>query len=269
MMDDLNPNLVDPGTLVTTLHRACYDNQFQIVDWCIEKTADIEARSMLGRTPLHMACDGDAIRCIRLLLEHRADANSMSLSLMTPLHIACQSGSYEAVMVLLDGEGIVDVNSLDSHNRTADLLTKDKRILRMIDKYRTKLDQARKQDLLQHKLRRLFKVFDRDGTGLISVDEWNITLAKLANYFESSCECSTDGSSFSDLFSEVDANSDQAITWDEFRDSAVDMLEAVGMNFKTVMASVADLENAIFEETCAEKSKQAALYMSEVAEFAM
>lgn len=264
-LEDLNPNFVDPPTLITTLHRAAYDNQFQIVDWCLERGGDVDARSSLGRTPLHMACDADSVRVIRQLLEHRADPNCLSLSLMTPLHISCQCGSHNAVSLLLDARDVIDVNAQDSKNRTPDLLTKDKRIIRMIAKYRTKLDQTKKQDLLNTKLARLFKVFDRDGTGTISLSEWRYTQKELAKYF--ACQQDIDDDNVQETFLGMDKDGDEEISWDEFRENAFDMLEGVGMNFNTVMSSVADLENSIFVESCTSRSEKATAYMKDISEF--
>jgi len=269
-MEDLNPNFIDPATLLTTLHRASYDNQFLIVDWCLERRGDIDARSRLGRTPLHMACDGDSVRVIRQLLEHRADPNCMSLSLMTPLHISCQSGSFNAVALLLDSTDVIDVNAMDTRNRTADLLTTDKRIVKTIQRYRNKLDQTRKQDLLNHKLNRLFKVFDRDGTGNITLEEFRQTQAELAKYFACSEAMDVDvGAIVKETFHDMDKDHDEAISWKEFRENAFDMLEAVGMSINTVMSSIADLENAMFVESCTDREDKAKEYMMNVSEYSL
>jgi len=241
--DQLDPNITCPSSHVTTAHRAAYDGEAQILRWCITEGADVNARTAIGRSPLHMACEGNQVNCIRHLLGVRADVCCMSLSLLTPLHLSAQAGSYEAVLVLLNESGqLVDVNAMDSYSRTPDMLTSDKRIVRVVKKYKRDLDTNRKAELLDHKLRRLFHCFDRDHNDCISHEEWQESQMLLAQHFKSHDLDNVDAT-----FSTADANHDGYIDWEEFRLAHVQMLEAVGVPYCELMSILSDLENALFK----------------------
>jgi ankyrin repeat protein len=242
--EGISPNFVQPSSLMTTLHLASYANQAQVVHWCVTTDADVDAKSTLGRTPLHFACDGNATRCIRLLLDARADPNAVSLSLMTPLHISCRNGNCHAVLVLLESDRTLDVNATDSKHRRADMLTKDANITRAIEKYRSKLDGKRKQDLIEHKLQRLFKMFDVDGTGRLNESEWTRAQAILAEYFEECCE-----DAINLILGSTDKDDDKFISFEEFRSSQLELMAAAGSSHNKLMANLTDMENRLFEES--------------------
>jgi len=243
LLQECTPNFTEPSSLLTTLHKAAYENQMQVVNWCLEAKADVNVKSALGRTPLHVACDGDAVRCMHMLLEAAADANAVSLSLLTPLHLCCRKGSYNAVIALLECDQIVDVNNTDSQNRRPDMLTKDKMITRAITKYRTKMDRKKKVGLVQYKLLRLFKAIDKDGDGFINEYEWTLAQARLARYFKDHCE-----EAIGVAFNAADKDGDKLVDYEEFKKLHLDMMEAVGTQHKTVMSNLNDMENMLFED---------------------
>lgn len=238
-----SPNFTDPSTLLTTLHRAAYDNEVQVLQWCLDTKADIHVKTTMGRTPLHMACEGDAVRSIRFLLEANADANAVSLSLMTPLHFSCRKASYNAVLVLLEADQIIDVNMTDSQHRRPEMMTQNKQISTAISRYRAKLDKKRRKELLEYKLMRLFKAFDKDDSGLINAVEWLNAQAQLARYFKDHCE-----DAILLAFEEVDEDKSQGVDLEEFKRCHMNMMEAAGTPFHTLMSNLADMENALFED---------------------
>jgi hypothetical protein len=251
--EGVKPNFVNPSTLMTTLHLAAYANQVQVVNWCLDEQADVDARSVLGRTPLHFACDGDAVRCIRLLLDAKADTNAVSLSLMTPLHMSCRNGSYHAVLVLLEAAQILDVNATDSKNRRPDMLTKDVSITKAIEKYRSKLDNKRKHDLLEYKLHRLFKIFDVDGTGYLNEAEWARAQAILAEYFDGA-----DEDIIAAIFEGTDKDDDKLVSFEEFRSSQMELMAAAGTPHHRLMANLTDMEHRMFEDSQVSSMQRAA-----------
>lgn len=258
MEEGINPNFVHPGSLMTTLHLAAYANQAQVVNWCLESEVDIDAKSVLGRTPLHAACDGDATRCIRLLLENRADPNAVSLSLMTPLHFSCRNGNYHAVMILLDCDRTIDVNITDSKHRRADMLTKDASITRVVDRYRNKMDKKRKQDLLDYKLQRLFKLFDVDGTGRLNESEWARAQAILAEYF-----CA-DEDTIKAILGSTDKDDDNYISYEEFRNSQLELMMAADTPHKKLMENLTDIEHRLFEDSHVPKLQRKATMQAQI-----
>lgn len=62
----------------TPLHRACYNNFFDIVCLLIKNGANINALTGMKWTPLHSACKWNNYRCVELLLDHGADPNALS-----------------------------------------------------------------------------------------------------------------------------------------------------------------------------------------------
>ncbi|XP_017786257.1 PREDICTED: ankyrin repeat domain-containing protein 49-like [Nicrophorus vespilloides] len=86
----------------TPLHRACYANHLEIVDYLLKMGADIGAKTEMLWEPLHSACQWNHKEIVVKLLQHGADVNALSQGKQTPLHIAASHGScYDTVQVLL------------------------------------------------------------------------------------------------------------------------------------------------------------------------
>jgi len=248
----IQPNVKEFGTGVTTLHRAAYAGQIDVLLWCIHEKGDVNARSLLGRSPLHYACDGCQPRCIKELVSHKADSNIRTLSYLTPLHLCCQANSIEAVnAILADKDQVVDIDAEDTLHRRPEAMTSDRTILRLIRKYRATLDDRRKQQMIEQCLVRLFKFFDVDGDGCIHPEEWVDTMTLLSEHFEHHCD-----TSISDMFSEADKDHNGYIDWDEFKASHVDLLKVINVPFRGLMDMLADIEQAMFKEKI-EAEKQA------------
>lgn len=140
----LTPNAKDHTSGVTTLHRASYDGEVDILRWCLLSRADISARTVLGRSALHYACDGNQPGCVRLLLESEADPNAVTLSGMAPLHASCVSNSFEATVVLLnESKQVVSVDTEDGRRHEPVALTKDPNIVHAIENYKRTLQERR------------------------------------------------------------------------------------------------------------------------------
>jgi len=240
----LHPNFKEFCSGVTTLHRAAYSGQAEVLLWCIEDKGDVNARSLMGRSPLHYACDGNQPRCIRELVEHKADSNIRTLSYLTPLHLCCQRNSAEAVNAILCDKGqVVDIDAEDTLHRRPEAMTQDRAILRVIRKYRSTLDDRRKAQLVEQCLLRLFNFFDVNGDGWIHPEEWVDTMTLLAEYFEHHCDTSID-----DMFKEADKDSNGYIDWDEFKASHVELLKVINVPFRGLMDTLADIDQAMFQD---------------------
>lgn len=240
----LHPNFKEFCTGVTTLHRAAYAGQAEVLLWCINDKGDVNARTLLGRSPLHYACDGHQTRCIRELMEHKADSNIRTLSYLTPLHLCCQANSIEAVNALLCDKGqVVDIDAEDTLHRRPEAMTHDKSILRVIRKYRATLDDRRKAQLVEQCLLRLFNFFDVNGDGWIHPEEFIDTMTLLAEYFEHHCD-----TSIGDMFKEADKDNNGCIDWEEFKASHVDLLKVINVPFRGLMDTLADIDRAMFQE---------------------
>lgn len=255
--EGLNPNHTDSNTGVTTAMMAAYDGQTDILRWCLERKADLEARTALGRSALHYACDGGRPGAIRELLIQGADVNARTLGMMTPLHLCCQGNHYEAVLVLLkESPQVVDLDIENSKRQTADKVTKDKRIQRCIKNYRASVDEKKQAELMDGCLHRLFKLFDKDGRDYILPEAWVETHSMLSRILEIDYQDEEDAASddsrakdeFLHGFDAGDKNSDGQISWEEFRSNCNSMLEPLGLPVVEMCAKVNDVEGEILQE---------------------
>ncbi|CAG9854488.1 unnamed protein product [Phyllotreta striolata] len=99
-----NPKLINSTDKdkYTPLHRACYSNHVNIVEYLLEKGANIAAETEMSWQPLHSCCQWNNVKCAAALIRHGADVNAKSDGGQTPLHIAATHGaSYEMVQMLL------------------------------------------------------------------------------------------------------------------------------------------------------------------------
>ncbi|XP_065172795.1 ankyrin repeat domain-containing protein 49-like, partial [Atheta coriaria] len=84
------------------LHRACYSNHIDIVDYLLLHGADISSKTEMQWQPLHSCCQWNHKEIASRLLQMGADVNAVSSGKQTPLHIAASHGkSYDMVQLLL------------------------------------------------------------------------------------------------------------------------------------------------------------------------
>ncbi|XP_017891683.1 ankyrin repeat domain-containing protein 49 isoform X2 [Ceratina calcarata] len=88
-----NPSLVECTDKdgYTPLHRACYGNHVQIVEFLLQAGANIDSKTMDEWQPLHSACCWNNVECAAILIRHGADVNARSKGDQTPLHLASAS----------------------------------------------------------------------------------------------------------------------------------------------------------------------------------
>ncbi|CAJ1345608.1 unnamed protein product, partial [Effrenium voratum] len=212
-VDGLQPNIKEAGSGITSLHRCASAGQPELLQWCIKMKADIDSRTQLGRSALHYACECSRMRCVRILLENQADANLRTLSYLTPLHLACQANSVEGVTALLqDTKQVVDVDAEDTKRRSAEALSNNPQIHRLVRKYRAQLDERRKAQLVEQCLHRLFNFFDVNQDGVIHPEEWVDSMTLLAEFFEHHSD-----QSIQKMFEEIDKDDSGFIDWQEFK----------------------------------------------------
>ena len=58
------------------LHEAAMNGHLEVIEYLLEKNADINVRSRIGSTPLHWAARGGHTAAARLLLDHGADLDA-------------------------------------------------------------------------------------------------------------------------------------------------------------------------------------------------
>jgi uncharacterized protein len=92
---------------------ACFFVQPQIVDYLLEKGADVNAASQNNQrvTPLHAAASSRSVSIAGMLLENGADVNARQNGGFTPLHAAAQNGQVALIKLLLEYSALLDVKA--------------------------------------------------------------------------------------------------------------------------------------------------------------
>jgi ankyrin repeat protein len=71
-----------------------------VLQFLLERGADINVRNRFGETPLHLASFNGVLEVVRLLLEHGADEQAKNNDGKTPLQEAVEDGHDEVVELL-------------------------------------------------------------------------------------------------------------------------------------------------------------------------
>lgn len=152
-------NTVRPEGRLTLLHRAVLDGYPDLVEWLLDRNADVDGVNKSGETPLHAAMldddpSGNSIARVllkrgadpnartphgetplhravafgksakaRLLLKHGADVNARAKRGETPLHVGCRQGSEQVQTTVAQGDLEESLRVLLQHD--ADIDSKD------------------------------------------------------------------------------------------------------------------------------------------------
>jgi hypothetical protein len=106
----------------TPLHLALEDDRLDLVDWLLEKGADIEAPDSCGTTPLGEACSSDRVKLLELLIAKGLSSSSLQFSGLSLLHWAFEADprllSHKEIVQLLLKDERTDVEAQDNNLRT-------------------------------------------------------------------------------------------------------------------------------------------------------
>jgi ankyrin repeat protein len=97
----VDAELANPGTGGRPLHYAVSGHQFDVINYLLDRGADISARDTWGSTPLHYAAADGSAKLTRYLLERGAEIDAQSHEGATPLFDAAEAGHTEAVRILV------------------------------------------------------------------------------------------------------------------------------------------------------------------------
>lgn len=90
------------GRQSTPLHFAAGYNRVPVVEFLLQRGADVHAKDKGGLVPLHNACSYGHYQVADLLVKHGASVNVSDLWRFTPLHEATAKGKYDIVKLLLE-----------------------------------------------------------------------------------------------------------------------------------------------------------------------
>ena len=85
-----------------SLHDACYDNDFNLVNELIKNGININEKDEDMDTPLHIACRENNLKLVKLLIVNGADINDENQYEETPLFIACNKKYKKIIKFLIE-----------------------------------------------------------------------------------------------------------------------------------------------------------------------
>ncbi|XP_015121931.1 ankyrin repeat domain-containing protein 49 [Diachasma alloeum] len=90
---DKNPALISVTDKdgYTPLHRACYGNHVNIIEYLLLRGAKIDAKTIDGWEPLHSACCWNNVNSISMLVSNGANVNAVTNGGQSPLHLVSAS----------------------------------------------------------------------------------------------------------------------------------------------------------------------------------
>ncbi|XP_055684403.1 ankyrin repeat domain-containing protein 49 [Lutzomyia longipalpis] len=108
----------------TPLHRAAYNNRYELAQLLIKYRSNVNAQTEYKWTPLHSACKWNNARLAALLLQHGSDVNALSDGDQTPLHVAATVSNCRntAATLLFHPKTMADL--LNNSNETAEFIAK-------------------------------------------------------------------------------------------------------------------------------------------------
>lgn len=115
-----NENLVNvrDSDGYTPLHRACYSNHADVVEFLLKHKADVKAKTCDGWTPLHSASKWNNYKCAALLLDYGSEVNPLTNGGQTPLHLASSHPEARETLYLLLTNPKISINI---RNKTGEL----------------------------------------------------------------------------------------------------------------------------------------------------
>lgn len=103
----------------TPLHKACYNNNYELAQLLFKYKADPNKKTEFEWTPLHSACKWNNSKMAALVLQHGADINSRSQGDQTPLHITTSVSACRDTLISLFMNPKIDPNIKNNSNETA------------------------------------------------------------------------------------------------------------------------------------------------------
>lgn len=103
----------------TPLHKACYNNNFDLAQLLLKYKADPNKRTEFQWTALHSACKWNNSKLAALVLQHGADINATSEGDQTPLHITTSVSSCRDTLVTLFMNPKLQANLKNNSDETA------------------------------------------------------------------------------------------------------------------------------------------------------
>lgn len=85
----------------TPLHKACYNNNYELAQLLLKYKADPNRKTEYQWTALHSACKWNNAKLAALVLQHGADVNARSEGDQTPLHITASVSTCRDTLVTL------------------------------------------------------------------------------------------------------------------------------------------------------------------------
>lgn len=103
----------------TPLHKACYNNNFDLAQLLLKYKADPDRKTEFQWTALHSACKWNNSKLAALVLQHGANINATSDGDQTPLHITTSLSACRDTLVTLFMNPKLEPNLTNNSKETA------------------------------------------------------------------------------------------------------------------------------------------------------
>lgn len=103
----------------TPLHKACYNNSYELAQLLLKYKADPNRKTEFQWTALHSACKWNNAKLAALVLQHDADINATSEGDQTPLHITTSVSACRDTLVTLFMNPKLNPNLKNNSDETA------------------------------------------------------------------------------------------------------------------------------------------------------
>lgn len=103
----------------TPLHKACYNNNYELAQLLLKYKADPNKLTEFHWTSLHSACKWNNSKLAALVLQHGADINARSEGDQTPLHITSSVSACRDTLVTLFMNPKLDPTLKNNSDETA------------------------------------------------------------------------------------------------------------------------------------------------------
>lgn len=108
----------------TPLHRACYGNHVNVVEYLLRAGAKIDVKTMDEWQPLHSACCWNNVESAAVLIANGANINAKSKGNQTPLHLVSASSHNSPALQLLLLHSDTNPRLINSSGDTAEQIAR-------------------------------------------------------------------------------------------------------------------------------------------------
>lgn len=152
---------------LTPLGTAYYNEKQDIVEYLLEKGANIDKQNNIGFTILITACFKYDYNGAKYFIEHGANLDIKDIDGYTALMVACQNGDIQIVRLLVNSGADIDIKDGQGHNALDHAIRRNSNNPKFIKNVETVFNQQKATQTLSI-LRDEYNVYDADVSEYMS-----------------------------------------------------------------------------------------------------